>query len=59
MPQLDRRLAEAARLGFARAVVPAGARATGPGAVLREGGMELLPVSDVRQALEVALFAAG
>jgi DNA repair protein RadA/Sms len=54
VPQLDRRLAEAARLGFARAVVPAG---TPRGA--RAGELELVEVSNVRDAVDAALVPAG
>lgn len=54
VPQLERRLAEATRLGFRRALVPAGVRTPG-----RIEGMELLEVSSVRDALETALLPAG
>jgi DNA repair protein RadA/Sms len=43
-PGIDRRLSEAARLGFARALVPARARVTVP-------GMQVVPVDDVADAL--------
>lgn len=52
---LDRRLREAARLGFRRAIVPAGPAA---GAPLPEG-LALLRVTTLREALEVALGAEG
>jgi DNA repair protein RadA/Sms len=42
VPDLERRLAEAARMGFRRAVVPLGSEST--------GGMRLWPVSDLGQA---------
>ncbi len=58
VPQLERRLAEAGRLGFVRAVVPAGANGSAASTTLG-GGLELIPVSDVSDALEVALFATG
>jgi DNA repair protein RadA/Sms len=45
VPQIGKRLAEAARLGFARAVLP---RA---GAVDAPSGLELIPVADVSSAL--------
>lgn len=54
VPQLDRRLAEAARLGFRRAVVPTGAR---PAA--RIDGLELIEVGSVHDALREALLPAG
>ena len=54
VPQLERRLAEATRLGFTRAVVPKGARD-----VLRAPGLEVVPVSSVRHAVEQALIPAG
>ncbi|HEV7209410.1 MAG TPA: DNA repair protein RadA [Mycobacteriales bacterium] len=43
---LPRRIAEAARLGFTRALVPAGAQ-------LRESSVDLISVTDVAQALRV------
>jgi DNA repair protein RadA/Sms len=46
VPQAERRLAEAARLGFARAVVPA----TGP---KRVDGIELLAVASIAEAISV------
>ncbi|TMM14343.1 MAG: DNA repair protein RadA [Actinobacteria bacterium] len=46
--QLPRRLAEAARLGFGRAVVPA----SGPGG---PGGMETIRVSTLAEAVEILL----
>ncbi len=45
---LGRRLAEAARLGFTRAIVPAGSAEVAP------AGMELLPASGLAQAMELA-----
>ena len=54
VPQLDRRLAEAARLGFRRAVIP---KATKP--VTRVDGMDLVEVSSVRDALAEGLLPAG
>lgn len=45
VPQVTRRLAEAARLGFARAVVPRAGSADAP------GGLEIVPVPDLPSAL--------
>jgi DNA repair protein RadA/Sms len=48
--QMDRRVAEAARLGFKRCLVPkTGVRITAP------KGIELMPVSTLREAISVAL----
>ena len=48
--QLDRRVAEAARLGFKRCLVPkAGARISAPKEI------ELIPVSTLREAIRVGL----
>jgi DNA repair protein RadA/Sms len=47
---LDRRLREAARLGFERAIVPAGRR---PAAAVE--GIRLVPVANLRDALRAAL----
>jgi len=49
---LDRRLREAARLGFVRAIVPRSARA-GPGPAI--DGLEVIAVASLREALERAL----
>jgi DNA repair protein RadA/Sms len=54
VPQLERRLQEAARLGFTRAVIPQGAR-DAP----RAPGLELVEVSSVGDAVERALIPAG
>jgi DNA repair protein RadA/Sms len=54
VPQLDRRLVEAARLGFRRAVGPAGARPTAS-----IDGLELVEVSSVRDAVVNTLIPAG
>src|SRR3954447_7432945 len=54
VPQLERRLAEAARLGFRRALIPPG---TPVGS--RVPGLEVLEVSDVRAALAEGLLPAG
>jgi DNA repair protein RadA/Sms len=53
VPQLERRLAEAARLGFTRAVVPEGARSPA-----RADGLTLVGVGDIRAALGAALLPA-
>lgn len=52
VPQLERRLAEAARLGFAAAVVPAAYHGD-------RYGLRLHPVRDVRGAIATALHAGG
>jgi predicted ATP-dependent serine protease len=51
MPQLERRLAEAAKLGFKRALIPA----TGgpPSSTIK--GIQLIPCATVAQALEAVL----
>jgi DNA repair protein RadA/Sms len=48
----ERRMREAARLGFGRAIVPAGGRGERPTAV---PGLEIVPVSTLRDAVEAAL----
>ncbi|OGN88362.1 MAG: DNA repair protein RadA [Chloroflexi bacterium GWC2_73_18] len=48
---LERRLREAARLGYRRAIVPAGGRAAAE-------GLEVAPVRTLREALDVALEPA-
>ena len=54
VPQLERRLVEAARLGFRRAVIPKGVRA-----VARIDGLEVVEVASVRDAIGEALIPAG
>jgi DNA repair protein RadA/Sms len=54
VPGLDRRLREAARLGFRKAIVPP---AVGAGAPVPKG-LRLLPVQTLREALEVAFRSA-
>ncbi|HLM19269.1 MAG TPA: DNA repair protein RadA [Acidimicrobiia bacterium] len=54
VPQLERRLTEAARLGFGRAVIPKGVRSTA-----RIDGMEMIEVASVRDAIDAALIPAG
>ncbi|HYO18093.1 MAG TPA: DNA repair protein RadA [Dermatophilaceae bacterium] len=49
---LPRRLAEAARLGFRQAVVPAGALGSDPA----PAGMEVIEVSDIRQAVNLGIL---
>lgn len=48
---LDRRLREAARLGFRRALIPAG---SAPAGAASPDGLELVPVATLRQAIEAA-----
>jgi DNA repair protein RadA/Sms len=50
---IDRRLREAARLGFDTAIVPAGRPASAP----EVPGMRLVPVANLRDALEATLGA--
>ncbi len=50
VPQIERRLVEAARLGFTKALVPAAARAKAP-----SNDFQLIHVRDVKQALAAAL----
>jgi DNA repair protein RadA/Sms len=49
---VDRRLREAARLGFERAIVPAGGRPSSP-----VDGIRAVPVANLRDALRAALMA--
>ena len=52
VPQLERRLAEAARLGFARCLVP--------GTVAKKvKNMEIIPVGTLREAVKQGLVAGG
>ncbi|MFI5053092.1 MAG: DNA repair protein RadA [Acidimicrobiia bacterium] len=53
VPQLDRRVAEAARLGFTRALVPATTERVGSRSP--EHGIDLVPVREVRDAIAVGL----
>jgi len=50
VPQLDRRLAEASRLGFKRCFVPRSSARN-----VRETNIELLPVSTLREAVSLSL----
>jgi DNA repair protein RadA/Sms len=52
---LDRRLREAARLGFRRAIVPRGTRGSEPP---RPEGIEVVAVATLRDAIEAALSGA-
>jgi len=52
---VERRLREAARLGFDRAIVPRPARSGPPISI---AGLEIVPVGSLREAIDVA-FAAG
>jgi DNA repair protein RadA/Sms len=55
VPQLDRRINEAARLGFKRCMVPrAGARVSPV-----PGSIEIIPVSTVREAIRVGLIGGS
>lgn len=61
--QIERRLSEAARLGFERAIVPAGdyrrlTSGEGTGAGARYGGLTLHGASSVGEAFEIALGPA-
>ncbi|MFG1998739.1 DNA repair protein RadA [Spirillospora sp. NPDC048911] len=65
VPGVQRRLAEAARLGFKHAIVPRGALSLGDGSPLKKAdpqltsheGMQVMEVDDLRQALRVAFTA--
>ena len=54
VPQLERRLAEAARLGFTRAVVPKRDQT-----IAAPAGLRVVDVTDVRDAVHEALVPAG
>jgi DNA repair protein RadA/Sms len=49
---VPRRVAEAERMGFRRAIVPTGSDATSSGG---SSGMEVVEVEDVREAMRAAL----
>ena len=53
VPQIERRLAEADRLGFKKALVPSTARVKSP-----SSNFKLIPVRDIRQALREGLTGA-
>jgi DNA repair protein RadA/Sms len=57
VPGLDRRLREAARLGFTRAIVPA--RGDGAAAGSMVEGLAVVRVASLREALETALDPAS
>ncbi|MEU5876882.1 DNA repair protein RadA [Spirillospora sp. NPDC047279] len=65
VPGVQRRLAEAARLGFKHAIVPRGALSLGDGSPLKKAdpqltsheGMKVMEVDDLQQALRVAFTA--
>jgi DNA repair protein RadA/Sms len=50
VPQIERRLAEADRLGFKKALIPSNARVKAP-----SPDFKLIPVRDIRQALQAGL----
>ena len=52
---VPRRVAEAERMGFRRAIVPAGSNVTPSGDDAASGGMQIVEVEDVRSALAAAL----
>ena len=52
MTQLDRRLQEAARRGFTRAIIPSGGKATG-----RYPGLELVEVRNLAEAISEGFLA--
>ena len=51
---VQRRLAEAERMGFRLAIVPAGSMAGGPAASSSPGGIEVREVEDIREAMAAA-----
>jgi DNA repair protein RadA/Sms len=57
VPGLERRLREAARLGFRRALVPAGA--TSGRKARSASGLEVVPVASLREALAAAFGRTG
>lgn len=65
VPGVQRRLAEAARLGFKHAIVPRGALSLGDGSPLKKAdpqltsheGMKVMEVDNLQQALRVAFTA--
>ena len=54
VPQLERRLTEATRRGFTRAIIPKSPHRLPPAC-----GLELVEVTDVRHAVDRALIPAG
>ncbi len=55
VPQLDRRVNEAARLGFKKCLVPGASARVSP----VPGGIEIIPVSTVREAIRVGLVGGS
>jgi len=55
VPQLERRLGEAARLGFTRCLVPA----AGPGKVVVPEGIKLVAVATLKEAVQQGLAESG
>jgi DNA repair protein RadA/Sms len=55
VPQLDRRINEAARLGFKKCLVPGASARVSP----VPGGIEIIPVSTVREAIRVGLVGGS
>ena len=51
VPQLERRISEVARLGFARCLVPA----SGAGTSCREKDIRIIPVATLKEAIKVGL----
>jgi DNA repair protein RadA/Sms len=51
---VQRRLAEAERMGFRLAIVPAGSMTAGPAASPSPGGIEVREVEDIREAMAAA-----
>ncbi|PKH44917.1 DNA repair protein RadA [Dehalococcoides mccartyi] len=51
IPHLERRLSEASRLGFTRALVPAGANCQN----ININGIQIIAVSTVKEAIKLAL----
>jgi DNA repair protein RadA/Sms len=51
---VQRRLAEAERMGFRLAIVPAGSMVAGSAAASSPGGIEVREVEDIREAMAAA-----
>jgi len=51
VPQMDRRVLEAARLGFTRCIIPAAVKKAFPGT----GGLEIIRVGSLAEALRAGL----
>jgi DNA repair protein RadA/Sms len=52
VPQIDARLKEAAKLGFTRAIVPAGRRSKGKGKAL-QSGMQVKEISRLEELMDL------